>query len=397
MRRKISTGSVFQKNYRDRSGETRKSTTWFLKFYVSGKPIEVSTGTNDYDDAVTLLREKMAAASKKSYAYTEDPDKVTVNQLLDLVIEDYRDNKRNTTDDAQKRIDKHLRPFFGQKRAIDIGTKLLKEYRHKREASGDAEATINKELKWVRRGFRLGFRHEPKLVLNVPYFPITNPDNVREGIIPHEKYREVRNSLPPYARLSFVISYHTGARKGEIRKIRQEMIDWNTSRIELQKKTTKNKTARYLPIYGDMAAEIEMAIAAADSQCPFLVQHEGKSVFDFEKAWRTACQAAGIPQALYHDLRRTALTNMIEAGFSEKEAMEISGHKTRAVFDRYHIVSSRRLKELGKKMEAHLAALGSPVLDNGARQNKEQTQDAEKYGEPGGTRTRRGYFHIVSY
>jgi hypothetical protein len=71
----------------------------------------------------------------------------------------------------------------------------------------------------------------------------------------------------------------------------------------------------------------------------------------------------GIPKAVYHDLRRTALTNMIEARFSEKEAIEISGHNTRAVFDRYHIVSSRRLRELGKKMEAHLAALDSSVLD----------------------------------
>jgi hypothetical protein len=43
--------------------------------------------------------------------------------------------------------------------------------------------------------------------------------------------------------------------------------------------------------------------------------------------------------------------------------MEISGHKTRAVFDRYHIVSSRRLKELGKKMKAHLAVLDDTVLD----------------------------------
>jgi hypothetical protein len=60
---------------------------------------------------------------------------------------------------------------------------------------------------------------------------------------------------------------------------------------------------------------------------------------------------------------------MIEAaGFSEKEAMEISGHKTRAVFDRYHIVSSRRLKELGRKMEAHLTTLDTFVLDNRARQ-----------------------------
>jgi integrase len=328
------------------------------------------------------------AAAQKSHVYTEDADRVTVNQLLDLVVEDYRDNKRNTTYDTQKRIDKHLRPFFGQKRASQIGTKLLKEYRRKRDASGDAEATINKELTWLRRAFKLGLRNEPTLVLNVPYFPITDPDNVREGIVAHQKYREIRNSLPAYARLSFVIAYHTGARKGEIRKIRREMIDWTTSRIELRKRTTKNKNARYLPIYGDMGPEIEMAVAAADPACPFLIQHEGQPVFDFEKSWKTACKAAGIPYALYHDLRRTALTNMIEAGFSEKEAMEISGHKTRAVFDRYHIVSSRRLKELGRKMETHLAALDTLVLDNGARQNLEVTQDVENNGAESENRTR---------
>ena len=77
-----------------------------------------------------------------------------------------------------------------------------------------------------------------------------------------------------------------------------------------------------------------------------------------------------------------------EAGFSEKEAVEISGHKTRAVFDRYHIVSSRRLKELGKKMEAHLIALDTMALDDGARQNQEVPQDVENNGEPAGTRTR---------
>lgn len=371
MRKKITAGSVYKKTYTDRRGRTRKSKTWYLKFYVNGKPLEVSTGTSNYDDALILLREKTAAAAKKSYVYSDDVNKVTVNQLLDLVIEDYRDSKRNSTDDTKKRIDKHLRPFFGRQRACDIGTKLLKEYRRNREISGDAEATINKELTWLRRGFKLGARHEPKLVLNVPYFPITNPDNAREGVMPHEKYRVVRDSLPPYARVSFVISYHTGARKGEIRKIRREMIDWTTARIELRKKTTKNKTARYLPIYGDMEPEIEMALSAADPACPFLIQHEGKQVFDFEKSWKTACKAAGIPEALYHDLRRTALTNMIEAGFSEKEAMTVSGHKTRYVFDRYHIVSSRRLKELGKKMEAHLSELDAAVQDNGARQNEQ--------------------------
>lgn len=179
-------------------------------------------------------------------------------------------------------------------------------------------------------------------------------DNVREGTLSHHKYRLVRDGLPPYARIALVIGYHTGARKGEIRQIRIDRIDLKAKRIDLPGRSTKNKKPRFLPIYGDMAAELDMAIAAADPKCPFLIQHEGGPVQDWEKAWATARKAAGVPLALFHDLRRTALTNMIEAGFSEKEAMEISGHKTRAVFDRYHIVSDSRLKQLAAKLEQHM-------------------------------------------
>jgi hypothetical protein len=66
-----------------------------------------------------------------------------------------------------------------------------------------------------------------------------------------------------------------------------------------------------------LGAELDMSLSITErSKCPFLVQHKGKWVADFEKTWDKARIAAGVPEALFQDLRRTARTNMIGAGMS---------------------------------------------------------------------------------
>jgi len=47
---------------------------------------------------------------------------------------------------------------------------------------------------------------------------------------------------------------------------------------------------------------------------------------------------------------------MVKAGVREKVAMRITGHKTRSMFDRYHIVDDRDVREALKATEAAFAA-----------------------------------------
>ena len=77
--------------------------------------------------------------------------------------------------------------------------------------------------------------------------------------------------------------------------------------------------------------------------------------------WDAACERAGLPGRWFHDLRRSAVRNMVLAGVPRSTATKLTGHKTESVFVRYTIQDKEVLDDgVGKLGRFHEATLAMP-------------------------------------
>ncbi len=223
-----------------------------------------------------------------------------------------------------------------------------------RQREDAVNATVNRELEVLKRAIILASRCDPPKIGRTPDVRLLPENNVRRGFLVDAQYLKLRNELPDYLRPLFVVAYHLGNRLGELRPLRWDQVDFQRNQIRLHPGETKNRRGRVLPMYSEMRHWPEMEKATRDAKfpsCPYVFHLEGNPIVDFRKAWKSATRRADLEGALFHDLRRSAVRNMREAGIPENVTMEISAHRTRSVFERYNIVSAGDLKAAAEKMQ----------------------------------------------
>ena len=342
----------------------KRGRIWWVKYYRDGKPYRESSTSARKGDAERLLKKREGKIVEGTFTGLK-PEKTTFEDLASDLLNDYEINSRKALGMVRYYVDR-LREQFGAKtRANHITTDQIRAYIAKRKREKlktgrfPANATINRELSALKRMFYLG-REAGKVVV-VPHIPMLAENNVRKGFYSHHEYLRLKKVLPAYLKSVITLGYFTGMRKGEILSVEWGQIDFHHRIIRLHPGETKNDESRVVPISDELYEELKAQKKLRDRKflaCRnvFFNHSTGKPIKDFRGAWETACKKVGLSGTLFHDFRRTGVRNLTRAGVPEKIAMQISGHRTRSVFDRYNIVDESDVRAAGKAVEAYLEA-----------------------------------------
>lgn len=342
----------------------QRGNIWWVKYYRNGRPIRESTGTAKETEARRFLklREGQIAQGKRVMPRTE---RLRFEELAGDFLTDYRVNEKRSLDKAERSV-KHLLGTFAGWRAVDLTTADAQRYIEQRQAEGASNATINRELAALKRMFNLAVRAEK--LHSKPYVPLLQEHNVRTGFFEADAFHSVLHHLPDYLRPVARFAYGTAWRKDEVLTLTWQQVDLKAGTVRLEPGTTKNREGRMIFLTPDLRALLQdqqARTAALQHQqqriIPWVFHRDGEPIKDFREAWQNACQRAGQPGRLFHDLRRTAVRNMVRAGIPERVAMQISGHKTRSIFDRYNIVSEGDLREAARKLSGAVGTIPGTV------------------------------------
>jgi len=357
----------------------RRGTSWRIAYHDGDGIRHFETHPTEEDARRELARRLADVAG--GIPVSSKPNVVTFRELACDVINDYKVNGYKSLDDMEARFRLHIDPAFGSKRAAGITTAQLNAYivRRRAETPAPSTATINRELEAIRHTFKLAIKGGK--LFRMPHIPHLKENNVRKGFFTRAEVDALCAALPePYS--SFVLfGFLTGWRKAEIAELRWTNVDFVAGEIRLDPGTTKSGEGRVFPMTDELSELLQsvkpMKLKAsnfrggletmAEKQArfvPYVFSINKKPVRQFQKTWKRACKAAGLPVIedmhgnvircvrIFHDLRRSAVKQFIFQGIPERVIMQMCGWQTRSVFDRYSVVGVADLEIAREKINA---------------------------------------------
>ncbi len=331
-----------------------KGNPWFIDYYVNGRRKREVVG--HVDKITRSLAEKALKArageivqGKFNMEQTRKP--VPFEKLGESYLEWAMTNHRCYWRDEQ--VAKVLLKFFGGKFLSQIKSWDIERYKKDRKAQGRKPGTINRELTVLKRMFNLGIQWNmiaSNPVKGVKFMEV--PKAFYHALADEEFERIYRASSSEFKPI-LLCAYLTGMRRGEIRNLKWENIDFNPGYLFV--KETKNNESRAIPMDDTLRGEL-LKLKRSESEYEFQSFQEESLTSFYREFWK-ATKKAGV-KCTFHSLRHTFASNLVTRLKEDMETVrEITGHKDIRMLQRYSHTKEELKKAAIAKLGKHLKSL----------------------------------------
>jgi integrase len=146
------------------------------------------------------------------------------------------------------------------------------------------------------------------------------------------------------------VALYTGMRRGEVLGLRPEHVNfgrtpksfvvkgetWEIRPGWLLIEKSKNGRPRTIPMSGRVRRIIgRLCAEAAAGEYVFESIRTGRKIVDVKHGFTSACEATGIENLTFHDLRHTWSTRAAESGVPEHVRRDIMGHSSQSMTGDY--------------------------------------------------------------
>lgn len=333
------------------------------------------------EDARTAKGQYRVLKKEKRLLDIKPDSKMTFTELAEW----YLDLEKVKALASYKTIKINLNKFnavFGDMIVNHIKPVDLENYQAKRlktKAPGTVDHEIGKAKTMIIKAFDndlvsgdtlKAFRKIKKLVKRKKGSP-----DVRTRILSPDEFQALMKHSEGHLKPIIAAGYYTGMRRGEILNLTWDKVDFANRMIRLEAGDTKDDEARNIPICDELfkiLVSMPNRIQGTGNDNHVFQYKGGKIKGDIRASLKKACEKADVTYGrfvkggfIFHDLRHTFVTNMRKAGVPESVIMEISGHSTREMFDRYNNVDEDDTRKGINQLEVFFANVTQTVTQSG--------------------------------
>ena len=332
-------GRFWWMRYRDRDGTRRLE----------------STGTTDWQEAQTRLRERLQARDENVLAVVRRGQQLTFHEWADFFLEHYSQPpfRSRKTHAANQNALKQLKPVFGAQRLSAIGAEDVEEYLRRRlrqpkrvrtrlgyrELGRVKPATVHLEFRILKRILNVAVKK--KFVAanpcNSAEFPVRINGLFRPHYMSWSEQQRIELHAPPYLRNVIRIITETGLRVyKELAPVRKDQIDLANAVVWIPDSKTSAGVGE-VPLT-DLAVEAFRDQLSLAGPGPWLFPSDRNPrgyQGSFKKVWRTTLERAGVPYFRIYDLRSTYATRLSAGGVADEWVTQLLRQSDAKVFKKY--------------------------------------------------------------